>query len=226
MSSSELARRQAPPDVLEFAHIVEKEGLHGLHFQHVSLCERRAWFHLKRAKSAAELMGFEGNARGWYYQSWAAIDPRLDFVPRKKRPPNNPINCLISWFNGLAYAMTRNEIGKTHLDDSISFLHSPRASRHSLALDLSEIFKPAICDTLVFELVLRNRIEDAWFHQNDGVCRLSESGRRAVAKTWVSKTETASRGHPSFRHLVRDQAFALERHLLSIKVFQPWRRAI
>ena len=48
MSSSELARRQAPPDVLEFAHIVEKEGLHGLHFQHVSLCERRAWFHLNR----------------------------------------------------------------------------------------------------------------------------------------------------------------------------------
>lgn len=31
-----------------FAQACEEEELHGLHFQHVSLCERRAWFHLHR----------------------------------------------------------------------------------------------------------------------------------------------------------------------------------
>ena len=37
-----------PEEVSEFARLVEAEGLHGLHFQHVSLCARRAWFHLNR----------------------------------------------------------------------------------------------------------------------------------------------------------------------------------
>lgn len=181
---------------------------------------------LKTAQSTAELMGFEGNARGWYYQSWAVIDKRLDFTPRRRRPPNNPVNCLISWFNGLAYAMARNEIGKTHLDDSISFLHSPRDARHSLGLDLSEIFKPAICDTLVFEVVLRDRLRANWFHQEEGVCRLTPSGKQATIKAWVSKTETISDGRASLRGLVRDQAFALERHFLSIEPFQPWQRKV
>ena len=181
---------------------------------------------LSKANSTNELMGFEGSARVWYYQAWSVIDPRLKFGPRKRRPPNNPINCLISWFNGLAYTMTRNEIAKTHLDDSISFLHSPRAARHSLALDLSEIFKPAICDTLIFEIVLRNRLQDTWFHQEEGVCRLSQVGRRATLQAWVSKTETRTGNQNSPRLLIRDQAFALERHVLSLVRYEPWLRKV
>jgi CRISPR-associated exonuclease Cas4 len=34
--------------VLRFAQIVEAEGLHGLAFQHLALCRRRAWLHLHR----------------------------------------------------------------------------------------------------------------------------------------------------------------------------------
>lgn len=37
-----------PSKVIEFSHLVETAGLHGLHFQHISLCARRAWFHLNR----------------------------------------------------------------------------------------------------------------------------------------------------------------------------------
>ena len=37
-----------PPKIIEFSRLVEKEGLHGLHFQHIVLCTRRAWFHLNR----------------------------------------------------------------------------------------------------------------------------------------------------------------------------------
>ncbi len=32
----------------EFADIVEREELHGLAFQHLALCDRRAWLHLHR----------------------------------------------------------------------------------------------------------------------------------------------------------------------------------
>ena len=181
---------------------------------------------LARASSVAELMGFEGSAKGWYYMAWPAIACELAFGPRVRRPPNNPVNCLISWFNGLAYSLVRNEIAKTHMDATISFLHSPRTARHSLALDLSEVFKPAICDTLIFETVLRARLRDNWFHQVDGVCRLSEVGRRETLQAWISKTETSAPGHPSMRSLIREQAFALERHFLGLDSYRPWVRKI
>lgn len=36
------------PDVAKFAALVEAHDLHGLAFQHLALCARRAWFHLNR----------------------------------------------------------------------------------------------------------------------------------------------------------------------------------
>ena len=48
MLSSNHSRQEVPAEIREFAAIVESEDLQGLHFQHVSLCERRAWFHLNR----------------------------------------------------------------------------------------------------------------------------------------------------------------------------------
>jgi CRISPR-associated exonuclease Cas4 len=47
--------------VREFADIAEREDLHGLAFQHLTLCERRAWLHLHRIDYAHL---DEGMARG------------------------------------------------------------------------------------------------------------------------------------------------------------------
>lgn len=178
------------------------------------------------AESSESLMGFEGQIRAFYYEAWPLIDARLAFGPRRRRPPNNPINCLISWFNGLAYALTRNEIAKTHLDDSVSFLHAAREARSSLALDLSEIFKPAICDTLIFEAVLRERMKPEWFHEEEGVCRLSERGRVETLELWVRKTEERVQNESSFREILRQEALAVERDLLGVDDYRPWRRKI
>ncbi|MCG5508759.1 CRISPR-associated endonuclease Cas1 [Ectothiorhodospira lacustris] len=172
------------------------------------------------------LMGIEGQIRAYYYEAWARIDSRLDFGARRRRPPNNPLNCLISWFNGLAYSMVRNEIAKTHLDDCISFLHATREARSSLALDLAEIFKPAICDTIIFEAVLRNQMKPDWFHQEEGVCRLAEKGRAETLQLWVRKTEERVQGECSFREIVRQEALAIERDLLGLSEYRPWRRKI
>lgn len=180
---------------------------------------------LAEARTSEALMGFEGQIRSFYYEAWPLVDRQLAFGPRRRRPPNNPVNCLISWFNGLAYSMVRNEIAKTHLDDSISFLHSSQEARSSLSLDLSEVFKPAICDTLIFEAVLRDEVEDSWFHQEDGVCRLSETGRQVTLEKWVRKVEERGTGD-SFRDLIRAEALAVERHILGMAPYKPWKRKI
>ena len=54
-----------------------------------------------------------------------------DFVMNKrvKRPPDNPINALISYGNTLLYTKTISAIYQTHLDQRISFLHEPSEGR-------------------------------------------------------------------------------------------------
>lgn len=59
---------------------------------------------------------------------------------RVKRPPDNPINALISFGNSLLYSKTITQIYHTHLNQSISFLHEPSEGRFSLSLDLAEAF--------------------------------------------------------------------------------------
>jgi CRISPR-associated protein Cas1 len=177
-------------------------------------------------QSPVQLMGIEGSVRAAYYEAWPLIDGKLAFAPRRRRPPNNRINCLISWFNGLAYAATRHEIGKTHLEPAFSFLHAPATARYSLSLDLSEAFKPAVVDTLIFELVMRQRLDDAWFVETDGVCRLTEAGRRATLESWVTKIESPGASGASMRDRMRADALGLERHVLGIAEFAAFRRKI
>jgi len=179
-----------------------------------------------RAVDVPSLMGHEGSMRAFYYDAWPIISPKLAFGARVRRPPNNPVNCLISWFNGLTYNLCRNEIAKTHLDDCLSFLHSPHEARASLALDLSEVFKPALADTLIFEAMLRRQDIDRWFLIEDGVCRLSPAGRKDTLEAWARKIDEHAPGKESFRTIVRSEALAIERHVLGIGEYRAWRRKI
>jgi CRISPR-associated protein Cas1 len=181
---------------------------------------------LDGVRNVEALMGPEGNAWSWYYGAWGLIGERLSFGTRVRRPPNNPINCLISWFNGLCYAAMRHAIAQTHLDGCLSFLHAPAAARHSLALDLAEPFKPVLTDTLIFEAVLRGQMEDDWFHQEEGVCRLSETGQYRTLEMWNAKLEQGQRDALSIRTLMRNDALAIERHVLGMGGYKPFARQV
>ena len=107
----------------------------------------------------------------------------------------------------------KHQIASTHLDQTISFLHSPEEQRASLALDLTEAFEPHVVDGLIFQIVLRDELDDAWFQQDDGVCRLSELGRRQTLEKWVTRTKRIEDEY-SFKDLFRRQALSIERHVL------------
>jgi len=181
---------------------------------------------LEAGESVSALMGIEGLMRTAYYAAWPLIDERLAFGRRVRRPPNNPVNCLISWFNGLAYNAVRTELAKSHLDDCLSFLHAPREARASLALDLSEVFKPAICDTLIFEIFGRGTDLSGWFIEADGVCRLSELGRRRTLEAWAAKVEQPGPRSGSLKETIFAEVMKLERHVLGLAPYRPWRRRV
>jgi len=178
---------------------------------------------IPKAKSSASLMGIEGNLHEWYYSGWKQIAPALDFTPRVRRPPNNPINCLISFLNQLTYTVTRHEAGKTHLEETFSMLHSPGQGRASLSLDLAEPFKPVLVDMLIFRMARRKMLADNWFDQHDGVCLLSETGRRHVSEQFSLRLEEQYGGR-SFREWIYREALSLEREVLEVAEYESFKR--
>jgi len=68
------------------------------------------------------------------------------------------------------------------INPTISFLHQPGERRFSLALDLSEIFKPLLVDRLIFSLLNKRQIQKDDFDKKLNFCLLKESGRKKVVK--------------------------------------------
>ncbi len=180
---------------------------------------------IPKAQDSSTLMGIEGNLHQWYYKAWKLIDPVLDFTPRVRRPPNNPINCLLSFLNQLTYTVVRHELFKTHLEETFSVLHTPGNGRSSLSLDLAEPFKPILTDSLIFRMVGRKMLDVSWFEQHEGVCLLSETGRRNIAEQFSIRLEERYQDR-SFREWIYREALAIERHLLGVAEYESFKRKV
>ncbi|WP_028316958.1 CRISPR-associated endonuclease Cas1 [Desulfatibacillum aliphaticivorans] len=178
---------------------------------------------IETAPSIPKLMGAEGVLHARYFAAWPIVDPRLDFAPRIRRPPNNPINCLISFFNQLTYTAVRHEVYKTHLEETLSWLHSPGTGRSSLSLDLAEPFKPILADNLIFRLIRKNILADNWFSQKDKVCLLTETGRRHAAEHFSTRLEERYKGK-SYREWIYREAVALERSVMGLTPYEAFKR--
>ncbi len=134
---------------------------------------------LLKMESVPRLLSVEGEIWRRFYETFKSILPE-DFAMnrRVKRPPDNPLNALISFGNTILYTKTISQIYHTHLDQTISFLHEPSDRRFSLSLDLSEPFKPLIVFRTIFEVVNNRRIQvSKHFDKKYNYCLLNELGR-------------------------------------------------
>jgi CRISP-associated protein Cas1 len=184
---------------------------------------------LDAVRDINELMGCEGRARSCYYQGFSKIlRERAEFTKRVKRPPDNPVNTLISFTNGLVYAAVLTQIYRTQLNPTISFLHEPGARRFSLALDLAEIFKPILADRLLFKLINNRQINERDFSQDLNGCYLKESGRKVVLKEWDARLEKTIehrrlRRKVSYERLIRLECYKLVKHLTNAEPYVAFR---
>lgn len=186
---------------------------------------------LDSVKSISELMGCEGRARAAYYQAFEKIIKRdVEFKKRVRRPPDNMVNALISFTNGLVYSACLTQIYRSQLDPTISFLHEPGFRRFSLALDLSEIFKPILADRLIFRLFNNGQLSEKHFAQDLNCCYLKESGRKIVLKEWDARLQTTIehrrlKRKVSYERLIRLECYKLVKHLTEVeeyKGFKAW----
>lgn len=176
------------------------------------------------ATNIEALMGAEGQARAFLHDAFGRVSPQAKLERRIRRPPPDPVNCLMSFFNMLLYSACANELAKTHLDRSISFLHSPAAGRRSLSIDMAETFRPVLSDALLLSIFRRDQPEPSWFNRTPGVCLLNEKGRIKATERFWSRIEERS-GELTFRQAIHRQCLSLEREALGIGQFKPfvWR---
>lgn len=178
---------------------------------------------IERAKNPEVLMGYEGQARQYYYAAWGEIDPRLSLEKRTRRPPGDAINALMSFLNSLVYVTCRHELSKTHLDLTLSFVHSAQQARASLALDVAEIFKPLITDRLIFKLIRKQQLTETDFDSHEGACLLTEKGRRVVLEAFSEQLDQQRLGElVGYKQLILREAFKIEAYVLDMKPYEPY----
>jgi CRISPR-associated protein Cas1 len=146
------------------------------------------------------LQGLEGAGAAAYFGAFPKLlRATFGFDGRRKRPPTDPINALLSFGYTLLMNNVLSAIGLVGLDPYVGYLHSSQYGKPALALDLMEEFRPIIVDSVV-QSVINNRIlEEADFIAELGSFRLTDSARRKFLLKFEERMNQESE-HPTFNY--------------------------
>ena len=184
---------------------------------------------VEHAEHIKALLAVEGELWMRFYADFRYFLPE-DFIMNKrvKRPPDNPMNALVSFGNTLLYTKTISAIYRTDLDQRISYLHEPSEARFSLSLDLSESFKPVIVFRTIFDLVNNRKIQvEKHFEKKVNYCMLNEDGRKIFVEAFEGRMESVFQ-HPllkrkvSYRTAIKLDCYKLIKQIMEEKEFIPF----
>ena len=177
------------------------------------------------------IRGIEGRAAALHFEVFArhlrpSIRADFPFEGRNRRPPRDAVNAVLSFL----YALLRNDcvsaLTATGLDPFVGYLHSDRAGRESLALDLMEEFRPW-AERLGITLLNRGELKPTDFKYRDGgAVELGEATRKVMVSAF-QKRKQEEVTHPLFEEKVRHgqlvfiQARLLARALRSEVRYEP-----
>ncbi|WJK36292.1 type I-C CRISPR-associated endonuclease Cas1c [Solwaraspora sp. WMMA2065] len=187
---------------------------------------------LRDATTIDEVFGVEGITARDYFAAMPHLVTRSKewkVAGRNKRPPTDPVNCLLSFLYGMLRGAVHGALEQVGLDPYIGLLHGVRSGKPALALDLMEEFRPLLVDRLVFTLLNRRELSDKDFdHLPNGAYQLTDDGRKKVFTAW-EKSRQRAWPHAYLRRDVEGallplvQARLLARHLRGdLAAYQPW----
>ncbi len=168
------------------------------------------------------LLGIEGMAAKEYFSGlfrMLGTRHRFDVNDRNRRPPRDPVNAVLSF----AYALLTKELTVTlqavGFDPMLGLFHQPRYGRPSLALDMTEEYRPLIADSVMLTAFNNGELSSDRFLERAGAVTLTPAGRAAVIAAFERRMTTEVT-HPifgyrvSYRRLLEVQCRLLARTLL------------
>ena len=153
------------------------------------------------AQDIPELMSYEGEVWSRFYNSFRYFLPE-DFIMNKrvKRPPDNPMNAMISFGNTLLYTKTVSTIYQTHI----------------------------LVERTIFDLVNNKKIQvEKHFDKKVNYCLLNEEGRNIFIDAFEKRVESTFqhkrlKRRVSYRTAIKLDCYKLIKCILEDEEFQPF----
>jgi CRISPR-associated protein Cas1 len=169
------------------------------------------------------LRGMEGDAARVYFGVFDHLivnkSNGFAFIGRNRRPPLDPVNCLLSFIYTLMLHDVRSALESVGLDSAVGYLHRDRPGRPGLALDMMEEFRPVIADRMVLSLINRGQATQKGFVvQETGAVIMNDDLRKTVLVTYQKRKQDEV-FHPFLKEkigvglLFMTQALLLARYL-------------
>ena len=160
------------------------------------------------AESLDQLLGLEGTAARYYFQSFTGMlrpkdgkNVTLDMHGRNRRPPRDPVNALLS----LAYAVLTSDlhrvVERVGFEPLLGFYHQPRFGRPALALDLMEEFRPLVADSAVIGAINTGVVGAEDFEHARGAVSLKAPARRRFLQAYHRRMDQLVT-HPVFGYRI------------------------
>ncbi|MBC6415587.1 MAG: CRISPR-associated endonuclease Cas1 [Bdellovibrionales bacterium] len=175
------------------------------------------------AKNIQELLGIEGYSAHEYFQSFHLMIKNKEsypfhFTKRSRRPPEDPINLMLSFSYSLLTRLWTVTLSSTGFDAFRGFYHQSKYGRPALALDMMEPFRPLICDSTVLLAVNNKEIQEKDFIYNAGKVGWKPEGKKKFISVFERRLSQKIK-HPvfkyevSYRQLLEAQSRLLVRYL-------------
>lgn len=155
---------------------------------------------LSVAEALDVVRGLEGEAARQYFAHFDLMvrvhQDVFRFQGRSRRPPQDPMNALLSFLYTLLRVDCVAAAEGVGLDPQVGFLHEVRPGRPALALDLMEEFRPILADRLALTLINRRQITPDDFEERPGgAIYLNDRGRKAVIVAYQERKQEEVQHH-------------------------------
>ena len=147
---------------------------------------------IRACQDTASLRGIEGEAASTYFSVFDELilrnDPAFRFETRNRRPPLDRVNALLSFAYRLLENACASALAGVGLDPYVGMLHTDRAGRESLALDLMEEMRAPLADRFVLSGINNRVFQENMFDETEsGAVLLNDSGRRSLLGSWKTR---------------------------------------
>ena len=141
----------------------------------------------KAVESLDELLGAEGHAAALHFRALGkALRQELGFEGRKRRPPRDPFNSMLSFGYTLLFNEVHSLIIQAGLSPFIGYLHALRDNHPALASDLIEELRSPIVDRFCLRLANLRQLKKQDFEERgtNRAVLLKDEARRRYLELW------------------------------------------
>lgn len=165
------------------------------------------------AGAIPELLGIEGEAAAQYFRQLDMMitpgaGPLADdgargftFEKRNRRPPEDPVNAMLSLSYGLLTRTFLAALQSVGFDPYRGLFHVIRHGRPALALDMMEPYRPILADSCVIGAINNGEVQVTDFFWNGPACSLKPGARKALIAAYERRLAQETT-HPLFGYRV------------------------